>query len=50
MAKTKRQLEQELEETKTMVLKMRERIHPFVFADMPYEISSWLRSLKKEDR
>lgn len=50
MAKTKRQLEEELEETKAMVLKVRERLHPFVLADMPYEISSWLRSLKKEDK
>lgn len=46
--KTRLELEEEVKQTKLMALKAYDRLHPFVRADMPYEITSWYRSLRKE--
>lgn len=50
MKKTKKMLEEELEQTKLKALKAFDRLHPFVMADMPGEITSWFRQLKAEKK
>lgn len=46
--KTIHELEDEVKQTKLMALKAYDRLHPFVKADMPSDITSWFKAIKKE--